>query len=195
MNKVIIILILIVQVLFLTNFFQCHYFNEPFYIHTRDVNLQLEGDIHGSKLPLWTIRLFHNKIEAYAIAFYDSYFYYFYFPFLLYFLSPAGLLGLLSGTYFVITRKKSRLTWFALTAVVIAPAIGALVLGKLPFKISLFALWLSFVVFSLYGYHTFLTHQKSKLIIILTTGIALGASIAWFLFYNDGIGAYCHIVH
>src|SRR6266550_3892933 len=122
MNKIILLIIFLLQFIYLIHFTECKYFNDAFFVRPRDVNLQLEGDIHGVNQPVWSVRIFHNKPEAYSIAIFDSYFYFFYFPFLLYLLSAAGLFGLLSGFYFFSTHKPNKKEWVLLTPVLTVPA-------------------------------------------------------------------------
>lgn len=194
-KTVLLIVVFFLQCIYLIHFTQCKYFNEPFFLHPRDVNLQLGGDIYGDKQPVWLVRIFHNKLEAYSIAVFDSYFYYFYFPFLLNFLSAAGLFGLLAGFYFISVHKRDKIAWWLLTPVLIVPALELFIIPKIPFFISMVVLWLAFQSFSLYGYFQFLNHQKSKFVSYATVSVLVFISIVWIFAYNNGLGAYCHIVH
>ena len=195
MNKIIIFIIFLLQILFLVNFMQCKNFNEAFFLHTRDVNLQLGGDIHADKQPVWLVRIFHNKFEAYTLAVYDNYFYFFSFPFLLSFLSPAGLFGMLTGFYFFPFRGKSKKQFLLLAPVLLVPAIELFAIPKIPYIITLAVLWVAFQLFSLYGYSQFLKQDKNKFALYATVSILVLMSVLWYLFYNDGLGNYCHLTH
>lgn len=187
------IIVFVIQILFLINFLKCQNFNSVFYVNPEQVNLQLIGDIHDDRSGnLFLVRIFHNKIYAYADAIYDAYLYYFTLPYLANTISVTGLYGIVIGFVYCGMRKNLKILLPLCIAVLLIPLFEVFSIQTFPVVISIFTLWFIFQTFSLISWYYFLP-QKIETTKYITLLILIIISIIWLFAPADLLRYYCGI--
>ena len=108
-QKILLFFILLVQLYAVFQWTQCRDFIDQFHFSSFDLSLRLIDNIHNDKfVPIWEVRLFHNKVAGVAFDFFAQYLQFWNVSFLASFLSLAGVIGLAAQFYYFFSRKKKH---------------------------------------------------------------------------------------
>lgn len=106
----IVIVATLVVILYLSHWLGCR-LDSKFFFSALDVKLRIIFDIRSDQyVRAWEARMLHNKITQGSVDVFNAYIQFWDVRFLFFFLSPLGVLGLISWTYYAI--KKQRVEQF-----------------------------------------------------------------------------------
>lgn len=174
MKKLLIIIFFFLFLWWLTPWYFCHNFKDPYYFSIHGLQINLDDLIHNDTgLPFSLIRFYHNKITVFAAATFSRYLLFWDIKFVLNLISFTGIFGLACALWYKRYPKILLILMFAfpLIEIFFKPAI------IFPVKITLFALPLEII--SLLGITKLLSvHNYSKKIYLLLL-LILWFSIWW----------------
>lgn len=157
-------------------------------VHVSSIDLQLRliENIHGDKnIPIWQVRLFHNKFEGMLFDIFDAYVQFWTTTFLFRWIGLVGVVGVWLQWYYFCFHKRNKWLWSACALVLLFPFIEMFGLINLPFQIRAALLSLPFLVWALLGYRNFLT-TSSRARHYIVFGIlfaSLWSTVALSLYY------------
>lgn len=167
-HKILLVLIVCVELYSLLHWLHCQDFLGRFHFAPFDLSLRLTDAIHNDQnVPLWIVRLFHNKFAGSLFDIFAEYMEFWNVSFLASFISLAGVVGLGAQFYnFLTLKKKGRDDWIVFGYLVLVPFLEIFQIGHLPFIARLILIAIPFVVWSTFGYYYLLNKVKlnSKMI-------------------------------
>lgn len=169
----------------------CNNFQEVLHVHFEPLALQLKGEAgQDFGLPLFIIRLFHNKpVDAWLLTvktyfrFWDFLFIGGLFPFI-------GSFGILVAGYSFFAAKTKRLWhWLLFILILALPFMELFLYAKIPFLIRTILFYIIFGLISLLGIRKFALSQKWGWLIILILTVV---SVWYFAVADFHIGTFCY---
>lgn len=160
MKKVAVIILSFVQLFFLSKWLECIRFADKFYFSAFDLKLRLIEAVHNdSGMPLFLVRIFHNKVLGTVIDIYNSYANYLDILFFANLLSFAGAFGLICCLWYFFQGKYGRFVWILFVLALISPLFVIISVVHLPFVLQLGFIATPLLIMSYLGWLQFL---KSK---------------------------------
>jgi hypothetical protein len=160
----------------------CQKMTDFFYFSSFDLQLRLTESAHNdSGLPLFLVRLFHNKVVGALI---DSFRSYTLFWDLRLIISLVGFIGIcffFLGIYYLITvKKKSRMLWIVLIWILLLPFI---IMNRLPipFHMALSLYTFALLIFAKFGFDQVIGRYPRFFIVAIVLFLL---SIWWNTVYN-----------
>ncbi len=151
-QKILLIIILCVELFAFFQWTGCWNFTEPFHFSSSNLALHIIGDIHNdTNIPLWVIRVFHNKITGSLFDIITAYVSFWNISFLASFISFAGVLGLGAQFYAFFSQKRTIRLWMLFAFVMLTPFVEIFLSEKLPFALRLFLLVVPYLWWSMLG--------------------------------------------
>lgn len=192
MKKIIIIITALIEVGTLQTWFVCQGFTDIFHYSSVNLAYQLDTYINPFKgIPLWIVRLFHNKLVQIPINFLRFYLQFWDIRFGSNWFSLIGYFGIFAGFYYLISEKKKKVYhWLALIMLLVLPCIEILLSPQLPIIIKSVYLWIPFIIFSLYGIYQFMTHGERKKRSYVVAALLI-LSLLWIFFLPHAFSRYC----
>jgi hypothetical protein len=158
--------------------------------HTRfsslDLQLRLIENIHGDpSIPLWQVRLLHNKVVGIVFDIYDAYLRFWSTSFLFIWIGLVGLVGVFLQWYYFFCSKRNKWLWLVCLAVVLTPFIEIFSLLSFSLPVRGVLLSLPFLVWSILGYWNFLSgnSRKRMYIVLVLTFVSLWATVVLRVYY------------
>ena len=152
--NILLLIILVVQIFAIFQWTACHDFSGSFHFSSFDLSLRLIDGIHSDhNVPLWLVRLFHNKIIGTALDIFAAYLQFWSLTFLAGFISLAGMFGMGAQFYYFFAKKKTLLLWVLFAIVVLIPFGEVLnLVNRFSFTIRIALIALPYLVWSMLGY-------------------------------------------
>lgn len=189
-KKIILLLgiILFVQLFAVVQMGICPGFDDKVHYSAFDLELRIIEGIHGDKnIPLWMVRMFHNKLVGSGFDLVGAYLQFWKIGSLTQIISLAGVVGVAAGFYaFFSSKKKSLVLWLLLGYLLLAPLVEIFGFTKLPYLFRLSFIALPFLAWSLFGYWSLLQTKKLNLwllIALLVVSVWYQTATAYFLRY------------
>lgn len=126
-----------------------------------DLQLRLIENIHNDRtIPLWEVRLFHNKLIGSLFDIFGHYLQFWNLVFLSAFFSLAGVVGLGAGLYYFFSRKKHWILWLLFGYLLLVPFVEIFGSSTVSYNIRLILVAIPFLFWSLFGYWHVLQEKK-----------------------------------
>lgn len=155
------IVLAVVEFLFLKQWIVCKKFADQFYFSSFDLKLRLIEAIHNdSGIPLFWVRIFHNKVVGTAIDVYNNYVHYWDITFLVQLLSFVGVFGLLCCIWYLFQKKCRTWMWILFIVSLVMPIFETIITHHLPFVIQLGFIAVPLLTMSFFGWHKFLISRN-----------------------------------
>jgi|SRR6185369_14330048 len=186
--KLLLFLIVCLELFAVFQWVNCRDFVGEFHYSQINLDLQLTGAIHNDReIPIWLVRVFHNKVVGAFFAVFDSYSKFWGALFLTSFLSFAGIVGLGAQFYSFFTNKKRFAVWIAFLALLVSPLVEIFLFNYLPFAVRLTLIAFPFVAWSMLGFKFLLEKKKvnSKIVDLLIV-VSL-----WYLLAFHPLATFC----
>lgn len=173
----------------LSLFAKCTDFQSLFHFQVADLNLQLLDLIHtDTGVPLFIIRLFHNKFIIIILDIYTSITHYFDPLFITSFLSFFGMIFFVFGCWTFFT-KRNRFS-LLLIPLFISILLEMLIHPKSMFPERFGLLAFLFLLISLYGNWAYFDRFHSKMALVIWASIFLIGGL-WILFLPSDLYRFC----
>jgi len=170
-EKILLFLLLCLELFAVFQWFHCRDFGGQFHYSSSEVALRLLDSIHNDRnVPLWLVRVFHNKIAESVFVLFAEYLQFWNVSFLVSFISLAGIVGLGAQFYqFFTIKKKHVLSWIVFLMLIFVPFIEIFASGKFSFLFRLLIIAFPFITWSMMGFYALVEKQKmnSKIVDIL----------------------------
>lgn len=188
-EKILLLLILCLELFAVLHWFDCRDFVGEFHYSQSSLDLRIIEGIHSDQqMPIWFVRIFHNKMMGFVFDVFAQYIQFWNVSFLASFLSLAGVAGLAAQAYaFFVAKKRHVVIWVLFLALLAFPLIEIFLFNHFSFVVRLLIIAFPFVAWSMLGYHYLLekVHVNSKII----DGLILVS--LWYLFTFHPIVTYC----
>lgn len=137
-KKIFLIILVLMELLFLQQWTACVRFAEQFHFSPFDLSLRLIEGIHNdNNVPLFFVRLFHNKILGTVIDIYNDYAHYWDVVFLIQLLSLIGFFGLICGIWYIFQVKVGKWARILLAISLFVPIIEIILPVHFSFMVQL----------------------------------------------------------
>ena len=189
-RKIFLLLILCIELLTVFQLWSCVDFSGQFHYSTFDLQLRLIEDIHNDKsIPIWEVRLFHNKLIGNLFDFIKYYLQFWDISFLASFISLAGVVGLIAQFYFFLSKSRNLWIWFLFLYLIFVPFIEIFKPGDFSFHTRLIFIAVPYLIWSMLG---FLNLLKFKSVDIRFLGAIIILSLWYQLVFPD-ISLFCSL--
>jgi hypothetical protein len=181
----------IINFLTLWNWFLCRGFKDMFLFSQPAFQLRLMGEIHTDQtIPVFLTRIFHNKLTQFLLDIISIYIQFWDIRFLLTFLSPIGIFGLVYGIWHFIHVKKTLLQKLALLLLLVVPFVIIFPSITLHYYNKVMLLALPYHGIAFYGVWKFLQSKKIpyRTVVII---VLLIISIWLNMIMGDALYNYC----
>ncbi len=187
-----VISLLSIQIFSLKAWLMCRNFVDSYHFSLYDLVLQInDGARHNEGVPVFLVRVFHNKVLQFVIDVYRRYTHFFDWQLLITLISFVGLFGVLLGIwYFVDSKKKNKFVGFLILAMFLTPFIEMLFNPRIDFDLKLFLIAVPFQTVSSIGHYQFMNKHKSLLTLFIYIALII-LSIAWIAIIPGQAFRYC----
>lgn len=160
--NILLLIILLVQIYAVYQWTACHDFSGSFHFSSFDLSLRLIDSIHSDhNVPLWMVRLFHNKMIGTGFDIFAAYLQFWSLTFLAGFISLAGIFGMGVSFYYFFAKKKTVLLWIIFLLVVLIPFGEVLnLVNRFPFTVRIALVALPYLLWSMLGYRKLLQTER-----------------------------------
>jgi hypothetical protein len=169
--KILLFLLIGIECFVVLQWTQCTGFADHFHFSSFDLNLRLIESIHNDQgVPLWQVRLFHNKVTGAIFDVFAHYLQFWNLLFLTSLISLAGVIGLgVQFYYYFFKKKKALLSSLLLLTILLVPFVEIFYSQRIPFILRFMLLALPLVVWSVLGYRSLLMEKKinTKIIYVI----------------------------
>lgn len=151
-NKLIFGLVLISSLFSLRTWFACNRLTDPYYFSPFDLQLRLIEAIHSDMgIPLFVVRLFHNKVVGTVLDVFHSYILFWDLRFVFSLIGPAMFALAVIGIYVLLKNKKPLFFLLILALLALFPFIQILFRSAIPFSFWIAAYSILFMMTGFYG--------------------------------------------
>jgi hypothetical protein len=172
-NYVLIVIILVLQFIYLRPGLQCWDWNSSYHFSLYDVKLQVDAAIRADKnVPILFTRAMHNKATYLVLDIFKRLMLFMDFRFLVSYLLPAGLFGLMTAVFLIIKEKLLRNNWLDFWVVLLFYSLGVrlfeiIISPNFSFVLKLILMVLPQLILAAYGIYRQLKEKKYWLVIVL----------------------------
>lgn len=160
-RKIILAIFAAIELLFLGQWSTCVRFTEQFHFSSFDLSLRLIEGIHNDgSVPIFLVRLFHNRILGTIVDIYNNYTHYWDITFLLQLLSFVGVFGLLWSIWCNFRGKISKWVRILFVASLVIPIIEIVGILHFPFVLQLGLIAGPLLAMSFMGWWNFLADEN-----------------------------------
>jgi hypothetical protein len=160
-RKIILVVAVVIELIFLKQWLSCMRYPGQFHFSQFDLSLRLIEAIHNDGgVPLFIVRLFHNKIVGTVIDVYNSYTHYWDITFLVSLLSFVGVFGLLSCVWYLFRGKLKGWAGILFAVALVFPIVEILVTYNFPFILQLGLIAIPLAIMSSVGWWHFLAGEN-----------------------------------
>ena len=177
-RKIILVVAVIIELIFLKQWLSCLRYPGQFHFSQFDLSLRLIEAIHNDGgVPLFIVRLFHNKIVGTVVDVYNSYTHYWDITFLVNLLSFVGTFGLFSCIWYLFRGKLKGWVGILFASALVIPIAEILFTNNFSFILQLGLIAVPLAIMSFVGWWDFLAGEN-KLRYVLFVVLEL-LSILW----------------
>lgn len=159
--KFIFIVLAVIELLFLKQWFTCVKFASQFYFSAFDLKLRLIEAIHNDgDVPLFIVRLFHNKILGTFLDVYNNYVSYWEITFIIQLLSFVGAFGLFCCIWYLFREKRNRWMLILFAIALFMPFVEIFAILHVSFVFRLALIVIPLFAMSFLGWREFLESEE-----------------------------------
>lgn len=186
MRKFLLIFLIVIELLYLRAWFTCDRLSQFYLFSYSSSLLDMKGELGPDKnLPLWLIRIFHNKPIDISLDIARNYIQFWDIRFLISVLSIIGVVGFLYGFYYFFQSiKKNSFVLVLIVILILFPFIETFFDPRIDFRLKIALLAFPYELFSLFGFWKFMKLSHHQLFIIMTF-VLIDISL-WFLYITQG---------
>lgn len=192
-NILLLTIIVIIEFFAINSWFVCTKFADFFHFSLFDLILRLEEGMHNdSGVPLYIVRIFHNKAVGTFVDVYKHFLYYWDILFLANFISIIGVIGLFFAVWYVFQKNSQKRYIVPIFLFLITIQFVEIFLKpNINFTLKIFCFFIPLVILSLFGWSEYMQrNNKTSIWIVLILGLV---SLWWLVTFNQAMSTYCFV--